>query len=341
MNTSLLPATHREVRLAARPSGALGTEHFEVVEVPVPTPRTSGQLLVRNRLMSVTAVMRNLMDDVDDLPMPPYGLGEPLWGPAIGEVVTAPADSALKPGDLVEHSLGWREYALLDPADAKPVDTETLPTLDAHLSQGFTAWLGVTQAAQVRSGDVVFVTGAAGGVGTLAGQFARLHGASCVIGSTSTARKAERLVQELGYDAVVLRDADTPIVDQLREAAPEGIDVVFDNVGGEQLSSALTLANVGARIALVGSLSGQLNGNFSARTEIDTGSLITRRVTLRGIAGIDHLGSLGQWAEEFGRALRAGTITVPHTRLHGIDQAPRAMTELLAGRHIGTVLVEL
>lgn len=338
MSTTPPPATHREVRLTARPEGPLTVDHFQVVEVPVPT-RSPGQVLVRNRLMSVTAVMRTLMQDNAELPMPSYVPGEVLWGPAIGEVIAAPG-TGLNPGDLVAHRSGWREYAALDPADAQRLDLDALPDLAAHLSQGFTAWLGVVRAAEVRPGDTVFVTGAAGGVGSLAGQFARLHGAGRVIGSTSTRRKAAYLVQELGYDAVVLR-TEGSIEDQLRAVAPDGLDAVFDNVGGEQLRASVALARRGARIALVGGLSGQVSGRTGALVEIDTFALVSRGITLRGIAGADHLDALPQWAEEFGRALREGSLTIPHTSLSGIDQAPRALCELLAGRHIGAVLVEL
>jgi len=333
-----VPAVHREVRLAARPDGALTVDHFQVAEVPVPAVGP-GQVLVRNRLMSVTAVMRTLMQADAELPMPSFVPGEALWGPAIGEVVTAPG-TTLNPGDLVTHYSGWREYSVLDPGGTRRIDLDVLPDLSAHLSQGFAAWLGVVRAAEVRSGDTVFVTGAAGGVGSLAGQFARLHGAGRVIGSTSTQQKAECLIKELGYDAVVLRGAG-PIADQLHDVAPDGLDVILDNVGGEQLSSALTVARRGARVALVGSLSTQTRGGTTAPVQIDTAGLISRGITLRGIAGSDHRDALPQWAQEFSRGLREGTLTVPHTRLSGIGQAPQALCELLAGRHIGAVLVEL
>ncbi|MFC4008818.1 MDR family NADP-dependent oxidoreductase [Nonomuraea purpurea] len=333
-----IPATHREVRLAARPQGALSTDHFHVVEVPVPEPGP-GQVLVRNRLMSVVAVMRTLMQGDADLPMPPYEPDQALWGPAIGEVIAAPG-TGLSPGDLVEHRHGWREYAAVDAAGVQRIDPEAMPDVAAHLSQGLTAWLGIVRAAEVRTGDTVFVTGAAGGVGSLAGQFARLRGATRVIGSTGSRRKGEYLIKELGYDAVVIRGAG-PIEDQLREAAPDGIDAVFDNVGGEQLSAALAVARRGARVALVGTLSGQISGGFTAPVEIDTGSLILRGITLRGISGSDHLDAIPQATQEFGQALREGTIIFPHTRLSGIDEAPRALCELLQGRHIGAVLVEL
>ena len=337
---SRIPAVHREVRLVSRPEGALRESDLEVVEVPVPTPGP-GQALVRNRMMSVTAVMRTLMHADADLPMPSYAPGEPLWGPALGEVVTAPEGSALEPGTPVtSYSTGWREYALADPSALEAADLDALPDPAAHLSQGFTAWLGIARAAEVREGDTVFVTGAAGGVGSLAGQYARLHGAARVIGSTSSHHKARRLTAELGYDAVVLRTEDD-FAGRLREAAPEGLDAVFDNVGGEQLTAALGIARPRARIALVGGLSGQIGGGAGSPLEVDTLNLVARSITLRGIAGAHHLDELPQWQQEFTAAVRGGALTVPHALLKGIDEAPRALVELLAGRHIGAVLVEL
>jgi hypothetical protein len=164
-------------------------------------------VLVRNRIMSVAAVMRTLMQADSELPVPPYLPGEPMWAPAIGEVVTAPGTD-LAPGDLVSHYVGWREFALADAGAVQRIDQDALPDVAAYLSQGFTAWLGVVRAAEVRPGDTVFVTGVAGGVGTLAGQFAKLRGAARVIGSTGSRRKGRYLVEELGYDAVVIRGAD-------------------------------------------------------------------------------------------------------------------------------------
>ncbi|MFE5162054.1 zinc-binding dehydrogenase [Streptomyces sp. NPDC056697] len=336
-----LPATHREVRLAALPEGALTPAHFEVVTAPVPAPGP-GQVLVRNRLMSVSAVMRPLtLTDPDTLGLPQllHKTGEVMRGPALGEVISAPGRE-LAPGTLVRHRAGWREYALLDAAQASPIDPEALPDPAAHLSQGFTAWLGVVRGAGVRPGDTVFVTGAAGGVGSLAGQFARLHGAERVIGSTGSRHKADRLTRELGYDAVVLRGAG-PIEERLRAAAPDGIDVLFDTVGGEQLRAAVAVARRNARFALVGALAAQLSDDASAPTGISTLALIARGVTLRGISVLDHQDAMPAYLREFGRALREGALTYPYTRLTGIDRAPGALCELLEGRHLGAVLVEL
>ncbi|MDX3230792.1 NADP-dependent oxidoreductase [Streptomyces sp. ME19-01-6] len=341
-----VPATHRQVLLAARPQDTLTTDHFEVTTAPVPEPGP-GQVLVRNRLMNVAAVMRPLtMSDPDsfDLPQLLQRPGDPMHGPAIGEVVAAPPGTGLAPGftpgELVRHRLGWREYAVVDAAEAERLSPGALPDPAAYLSQGFAAWLGVVRGAEVRAGDTVFVTGAAGGVGTLAGQFARLRGAARVIGSTGSRRKAEYLVKELGYDAAVVRGAG-PIEDQLREAAPDGIDALFDNVGGDQLLAALAVARRGARFALVGALSAQLTGDAMATVQISTFGLIARGITLRGIAAFDHMDAYPQYEREFGRALSEGTMAYPHTRLRGIEQAPRALCELVEGRHVGAVLVEL
>ncbi|MFH9421369.1 MDR family NADP-dependent oxidoreductase [Streptomyces sp. NPDC017529] len=333
-----LPATHREVRLTGRPEGPLTDDLFEVVEVPVPRPGP-GQVLVRNTTMAVAAVMRTLMDEVTNVPMPSFVPGEALYGSAIGEVAEAPGGE-YAPGDLVEHNLGWREYALVDAAALQRRDPDLLPDPAAYLSQGPTAYMGVVRGADVRPGDTVFVSGAAGGVGSLAGQIARLRGAARVIGSTGSQRKADHLVKELGYDAAVIRGAG-PIEEQLREAAPDGLDAVFDNVGGEQLQAAIALANRGARIALVGALSTQLADSGRHTTEIDTLSLLARSVTLRGVALYDHPEVIDEWNEEFGRGLKEGSLTFPHARLHGIEEAPRALQELIAGRHLGAVLVEL
>ncbi|MFI9721703.1 MDR family NADP-dependent oxidoreductase [Streptomyces sp. NPDC052396] len=336
MSTSTIPTTHREVHLIARPQGSLTTEVFEVAEVPVPQPGP-GQLLIRNRVMGVAAVMRTLLDEDSGLPMPSYALRQPMWGEAVGEVVAARGAAGFAPGDLVYTHAGWREYAVVDAAEATRLEPGVLPDPAAYLSQGPTAYMGVVRGAEVRAGDTVFISGAAGGVGSLAGQIARERGAARVIGSTSSPAKAEVLVKELGYDAVVLRGTGS-FEEQLRAAAPDGIDAVFDNVGGEQLQAALELANRRARVALIGALASQLG---VSETRLDTLSLVSRSIQIKALALFDHLDLIPEWYEFFGRGLREGTLRFPHTRLPGIAQAPRALCELIEGRHIGAVLVDL
>ncbi|MEK2477303.1 NADP-dependent oxidoreductase [Streptomyces noursei] len=332
-----VPATHREVHLVTRSTGVPSEEHFTVVEVPVPVPGP-GQVLVRTTTLAVLTIMSELIRGRGELPMRPFDVGACVPGPGIAEVVDA-GDSGLQVGDLVASQTGgWREYAVLDAQAVQRLDPGALPFPAAHLSQGAAAYLGVVRAGEVRQGDTVFVTSAAGGVGSLAGQIARQRGAARVIGSTSSQRKADILTKELGYDAVVLRNAGS-LDEQLRAAAPDGLDVVVDNVGGEQLKSAMALARRGARIALIGALAGQLGD--SAVTEIDPHALISGSVTLRGAALFDHLDVIPEWTDLFGRALRDGTLSFPRTVLTGLDQAPRALRELVEGRHIGAVHVEL
>ncbi|QIZ00444.2 NADP-dependent oxidoreductase [Streptomyces sp. S1D4-11] len=340
--SAALPRTVREVRLTAVPGGLPAREHFAVVETPLPEPK-AGQVLVRNRHFLVFPGLRTLIGgEVDGLPLPRLRTGDVLFGPAVGEVVAALTDGPLRPGVAVAHMLGWREYALVSAAECTPLDG-VLPDPVAYLSPGSAAYGALTRLAEVRPGDVVFVTGAAGAVGSLAGQIARLLGAGRVIGSTGSPEKAERLVSELGYDAVVLRGAGS-VAAQLGQAAPEGIDVLVDTVVSEQLTAALAAARQGARFALVGTLSGQMSAHRdggSAPVEIDAFRLVVKGVSLRGYSGADHPEVEKEWTSRFGDWLRSGAISFPHTRIEGIDRAPQALRELIEGRHFGAVVVEL
>lgn len=330
-----MPTTGREVRLAAVPDGLPRPEHFTIARVPVPEPGP-GQVLVRNLFFQVFPSVRTLINGgVPGAPLPALLPGDSLPGAAVGEVLAAPEGGGLHPGDLVGHWQGWREYAAVDAAACTPLG-DALPDPAAHLGQGHTAYTALT-AAGTGPGDTVLVTGAAGAVGSLAGQIAALLGATRVIGSTGSPAKAERLIAELGYDAVVLRGE--PIADQLAKAAPDGIDVLIDNVGGDQLRAAVGAARTGARFSLVGTLSSQLSPDGKGTTgpvELDTFQLILKQITLRGITG-----ARDEWAERFGQWLRAGRITFPHVRVAGIDNAPQALHELISGRHFGAVIVEL
>ncbi|MDF3291222.1 MDR family NADP-dependent oxidoreductase [Streptomyces silvisoli] len=344
--TPALPRSHRTVRLLTRPDGLPRPEHFTVTEAPLPQP-APGEALIRNRFFRVSASLRMMIsggaENVDGVPFPVVRPGETPFEETIGEVVSAPEGSGLHPGDLVSHWQGWREYATVPAAQCTPLDG-ALPDPVAHLSHAWTAYAALRWGAEVRPGDTVFVSGAAGAIGSMAGQLARLMGAARVIGSTGSQRKADRLVAELGYDAAVLRGA-RPMAEQLTEAAPGGIDVLFDNVGGDQLRAAVSAARSGARFVLVGALSGQLarhGRGTAAPVELDSFQLLLKRIAMRGFSADDiPAPERGRWPEKFADWLRSGDLHFPHTRVTGIEHAPRALCEVIEGRHLGAVVVAL
>jgi len=331
-----------EIRLAAFPDGLPEPADLTIVETQVPF-RGPDDVLVKNHFFTVFAGLRTLLGGgVPGTPLPGIRPGDTLFGPALGEVVSAPESSGLQAGDLVQHMLGWREYAAVPAADCRPV-IGGLPDPVACLAQGVTPYGALTRAARVRPGDTVFVSGGAGSVGSMTGQIARLLGAGRVIGSTGSPWKVERMTADLGYDAVVVRGA-APIAEQLAKAAPDGIDIVVDHVGGEELQAAIAAAKRLARFVLVGALSGQLARGGSGSTapvETDTYQLILKQVTITGyVAGND--GELrAEWARRYAGWLRSGAIQFPCVRVQGIRQAPQALHDTLAGRYLGTVVVAI
>jgi 2-alkenal reductase len=327
--------------VAAAPTGLPEPADLTVAETPVPIPGP-GEVLVRNRFFTVFAALRTLLGGVQGAPLPGLRQGDTLFGPAVGEVMAAPEGNGPRPGDLVRHMLGWREYAVVPAAECHPVG-DALPDPVAHLAQGMTAYGALTRAVRVRPGETVFVSGGAGSVGSMAGQIARLLGAGRVVGSTGSSWKAEQMVTGLGYDAAVVRDG-TPIAEQLAKAAPDGIDVFFDNVGGEDLRAAIAAANRSARFALVGALSGQLaphGAGTAAPVEIDSYQLILKQITMAGYIAQGSSEVRSEWTERFASWLRADTITFPHVRVEGIGQAPQALHDVLTGRYVGTVVVSV
>lgn len=261
MSSFELPAVSREVRLAAYPVDEVTLEHFEFGEQELSEPG-EGQVVVRNDWMTLGSVARDQMNPDTKLPIPVFQPGVAMWGRTVGTVVRSNSDS-LAVGDLVEHFSGWRDYAVGSAHEFYKRDRSLLPGPEYFLSQGPTAWHGMVGTADVREGDTVFVSGATNGVGALAGQIAKLRGAKRVIGSTGSKAKIDFLVDELGFDAA-FDYHEGPVAEQLAELAPDGLDVVFDNVGGEQFEAAVQVAARGARFALCGALSGQHGANDGA-----------------------------------------------------------------------------
>lgn len=339
----------REVRLKIRPEGLPGPQHFELVEVPPPVAG-AGEVLVRNRMFLVSASLRQMVsqgaEDVPGVPFPALRPGDGLRGEAIGEVVTAPPTSGLSPGDMVQHMFGWRDFAAVPSAQCIRLRMPLPDPLGylGYLGHGWTAYAALTRGAQIRTGDTVFISSAAGAIGSMAGQIARLLGAGRVIGSTSASAKADRLVAELGYDAAVIRGTDKPFVAQLREAAPDGIDVFLDNVGGEQLQAAVTVARDNARFVITGTLSGQLATTGTGRVApvaLDSTQILLRKITIRGYSADDNPEARDEWFDRLSDWCRAGDIALPHIVIDGLEQATLALADTAQGRYFGMVVIGL
>jgi NADPH-dependent curcumin reductase CurA len=331
--------TSREIHLAARPTGWPTADDFRLVAVPVPEPGP-GQAVVRNLVMSVDPYMRGRMNDVKSY-VPPFRLGEALDGGAVGEVV-ASASPGLAVGDVVLHGLGWREYALLDAAKARKVDPAAAPPsayLGALGMVGLTAYVGLLDVAAMRPSDTVFVSGAAGAVGSIAGQIAKLRGSPRVIGSAGSAAKVEYLTRELGFDAA-FNYHDGPVHEQLKAAAPDGIDVYFDNVGGDHLEAAISSLNPFGRVALCGAIS-QYNAEQAAPGPRNLSLAVGKRLTLRGFIVSDHADRMPDFLAEAGGWLREGRLRVDETVVDGIENAPEAFLGMLRGANLGKMLVRL
>ncbi|MFG2500689.1 NADP-dependent oxidoreductase [Streptomyces sp. NPDC048441] len=329
----------REVRLVSRPRGGPSPDSFRLVETVVGPPGP-GQVLVRNLFLSVDPYMHARMSD-DGGGLAPYPLDAPPTGGAVGEVV-AGRTPELVTGDLVVHDLGWREYAVLDAGRVRPVDpwSDALPQdhLGALGQPGLAAYVGIRDIAQVRPGDVVFVSSAAGAVGSLAGQIARMCGAAQVIGSAGSAAKARQAEERFGYDKA-FNYRERPVRMQLRAAAPDGIDVYFDNVGGDHLEAALLLLRPFGRVALCGAMS-QLNP-ASAEGPRTLPLAISRRLTLRGFLVDDHQDRMPQFTRDMQAWLRAETVRTDTTVVVGIERVAEAFLGLLRGAHTGKTVVRL
>lgn len=331
------PRTGREVRLVARPEGLPAPADFEVVEVAVPEPAV-GEVVVRNLFMSLEPAMLMLIAGTPGLPMPRYEIGEVMYGAAIGEVVASAAPS-LGPGDLVMHGLGWREYAVADAGRLRPLGRGALSTPSVYLGSGLVAYVGLMEIANLRDGDTVFVSSAAGATGSMAGQIARLMGASRVIGSTGTPWKVTHLTGKLGFDAA-FDYHDGPIVNRLREAAPEGIDVFFDNVGGEQLHAAIEVMNPHGRIVLCGALDRQGTRRPDNRP-LDLLGVTGKRLTMRGFTARDHPGRGPEFDARFRTWVSEGSIVYDETVIDGLANAPQALIDLVQGSYTGKTVVRL
>ncbi len=334
-----MPTTSREIHLVDRPTGQPTLAAFALRTVPVPDPGP-GQVIVENSWMSVDPAMRGRMRDVPSY-VPPFQLDQPMEAMAVGRVVASNSD-AVPVGISVVHRLGWRDVSVLDETQVRPVDLDRASPPDylgvlGHT--GLTAYAGLKRIAPVAPGDVVFVSGAAGGVGTVAGAVARKLGASRVVGSAGGPEKARRLVEDFGYDAAIDHRAGE-VRQQLAEAAPDGIDVYFDNVGGEQLQAAIGALRLHGRVALCGQIS-SYNATAPVPGPNNLGLAIGRRLSLRGFLVFDHQDLVDEYVELALAWIADGSLRNEHTAVQGLENAPQAFLGLLRGENTGKMLVRI
>ena len=332
-----MTTTAREIHLASRPHGWPTPDNFRTVDAELPDPGP-GEVLVRNTFMSVDPYMRGRMNDVKSY-VPPFALDAPLDGGAVGEVV-ASGDDGIAVGDTVLHQAGWRSHALLPARGVRRVDVSQVPAsayLGALGMPGLTAYVGLTRIAELKDGDAVFISGAAGAVGSAAGQMARLLGASRVIGSAGSAEKCAWLTDELGFD-VALNYKDAPIGRQLREHAP--VDVYFDNVGGDHLEAAIfAMADFG-RIAACGAIA-DYNAETPPPGPRNLMMVVSKRLTLRGFIVTDHADVAPEFYARAGAWVADGSLTWRETVVDGLDNAVDAFLGLHRGDNTGKMLVRL
>lgn len=330
----------REIRLISRPTGMPTPANFALAQTQL-EPLQDGQILVRNLYMSVDPYMRGRMNAGKSY-VPPFELGKPMSGGAVGEVVESRAKE-FKPGEAVTSSYGWREYFIATPQELHPVSRDLQPLsvyLGALGMTGMTAWAGLNLV-DVKAGDIIFISGAAGAVGSVAGQLAKLRGCE-VIGSAGSLEKVKFLREECGFDIAFDYKSSPiiPVIEQLNLAALNGIDVYFDNVGGEMLEAALSALRVHGRIIACGGIS-SYNAEMPKPGPTNLFNMTTKRLTMKGLIVGDWLEQQGEFEREVGGYFRAGKLKNKETVVTGLEHAVSAFVGLFEGKNIGKMVVKL
>lgn len=331
----------REIRLRSRPAGWPTADNFEFAEVEVPPP-ADGEVLVRNHYLSVDPYMRGRMNDVKSY-VPPFVLGKAMEGGAVGEVVESRSDK-IPVGSWVLSMQGWRE-AFTAPAQVLQVVDRKMPRMSDYLGvlgvTGMTAWVGLNLV-DTKAGDRVFISAAAGAVGSIAGQLAK-HRGCFVVGSAGGPAKAALVKEELGFDASIDYKAAADareLTAALTAAAPQGIDVYFDNVGGDHLEAALAAMRPRGRIAACGAIS-LYNEERPVPGPSNLAQIVGKRLTMKGFIVSDHMNELPAFFAEVGPLVLGGKLVVRETVVEGLDRMPGAFLDLMRGGNVGKMLIKL
>lgn len=327
----------REIRLKSRPEGMPKAENFELAEIELPAPG-AGEVLVRNAWMSVDPYMRGRMYDRPSY-VPPFELGKALQGGAVGKVVQS-NDPKFAPGDLVESMFGWRDAYVAAGAALTKLPSDTVPP-QAYLGvlgmPGLTAYSGFHRIGEPKAGETVFVSGAAGAVGSIVCQIAKIRGCTVVASAGSDEKLA--WLKSVGVDAGVNYKKGN-LLEAVKTAAPKGIDIYFDNVGGEHLEVALEVARPFARFIECGMIS-IYNDTASAPGPRNMSYIVGKRIRMQGFIVIDYADMRQQFLTDMTQWLKDGRIKSEETIENGIENAPKAFLHLFTGGNTGKMLVKL
>jgi NADPH-dependent curcumin reductase len=329
-------STYKHMVLASRPKGEVVADNFRLEQAPIPVLK-DGEVLIRNHYLSLDPYMRGRMEDVKSYAAP-QALNEVMIGGTVGEVVES-KNPKFAVGDKVQGMLGWSEMGVSDGVMLRTLDTTHIP-LSSYLGAvgmpGMTAWYGLTQIMQPKEGETIVVSAASGAVGSVVGQLAKQRGCRAV-GIAGGKEKCDYVVNELGFDACVDYKAGNLVAD-LAKATPNGIDAVFENVGGKVFDACLARMNPLGRIALCGLIAGY-NGEPMAIDNVR--AFLTMRLTMRGFIVSEHMDLWPQGLKELGTLVATGKLKFRESVAQGLEAAPDAFIGLLKGRNFGKQLVKL
>lgn len=333
--------TMRRIVLARRPAGPARADDFAIERVPAPIPDT-GEVVVANRLLAMDPAIRGFLDDRPSY-LPPVAIGETVRGMTLGEVI-ASRNPDLPEGTLVRALAGWAERSVLGP-DALGLE-RVVPVAGARIESymgalgpsGLTAWIGLHEIGRIAAGETVLVSAAAGAVGSVVCQIARLRGCR-VVGLGGSAAKCAGLT-DLGVDAAIDYRAAPDLAAAIRAAAPDGIDIYFDNVGGATLEAVLPLMRAHGRVVVCGMI-GDYDDQDDPHPVRTLWQLVVKRLTMRGFLTYDHADRLAQAGADLNGWVADGALRPIESVYDGLDQAPRAFIDMMTGRTIGKALVRL
>jgi NADPH-dependent curcumin reductase CurA len=334
-----MATNNRQITLANRPAGFPSESDFKLVTTDMPKAGY-GECLVQGLYLSVDPYMRGRMRDAPSY-APPLKIGEVMAGGVVGRVLESRYEG-LKPGDIVDGYLGWQEYAVVPGKDLHKVDPSLAPistALGVLGMPGLTAYFGLLDIADPKPGETVVVSGAAGAVGSAAGQIAKIRGCR-VVGIAGGDEKVRHIIDDLGFDAGLNYKTTQNYSAELKRLCPNGVDVYFDNVGGATTDAVFPLLNLHARVSVCGQIS-QYNDEAPELGPRLLWHLIVKRARVEGFLILDYAARFREGLQQMAQWVREGKIRYRETIVEGIENAPRAFLEMMRGKNIGKQLVRL